>query len=77
MQRYKNLSGQSGVEAFDIADDSIIVWFKAGHTRTYLYTYASAGRQAIERMKELALAGNGLNSYIGLHVKDGYARKSA
>ena len=73
MQHYKNIGGNSGVTAYEIGADSITVQFKDG--ATYLYTYGSAGRDAIERMKLLAVAGSGLNSFISTTVKKGYARK--
>jgi hypothetical protein len=37
------------------------------------FTYASAGRDNVEHMKSLAVAGRGLNSYINTHVKHRYA----
>ena len=73
MQPYKNVGGNSGVRAYEIGADSITVQFTEG--ATYLYTYGSAGSDAIERMKTLAAAGSGLNSYISRTVKKGYARK--
>ncbi|WP_419786461.1 hypothetical protein [Pseudodesulfovibrio sp.] len=62
MQRYLNLSGKSGIEAFRIEDKSISVQFKKG--RVYQYSENPIGSQHIENMKELALAGQGLNTYI-------------
>ena len=41
MERYKNLSGDSGVVAYQIKPDSIDVKFEDGWI--YLYTYKSAG----------------------------------
>lgn len=64
MVPYANRSGESGVLAFEIGTDYILVEFKSGKERYYRYTYASAGEDAIETMKELALAGEGLNSFI-------------
>lgn len=73
MQRYANLGGDSGVTGFEIGSDRITVQFKGG--ATYLYTYASAGQTNIEEMKALALAGQGLNSFISRVVKKLYAAK--
>ncbi len=73
MERYQDLSGDSGVYAFEIGDDSITVEFKGG--ATYLYNYASTGREYTEKMKVLALSGDGLNSYINKYVKNMYASK--
>jgi len=73
MERYGNLSGDSGVVAYDIDAGQIVVQFSSGDR--YLYTEDSAGTQNIARMQELARAGRGLSSFISQHVHDGYARK--
>ena len=53
MQRYMNYGGDSGVEGFEIGTDYIEVKFKTTR-RTYTYSYASAGREVVEQMKELS-----------------------
>ena len=73
MERYRNVGGNSGIAAYEIAPDSITVQFKDGSI--YLYTNQSAGSANIEHMKQLARAGQGLNSFISRVVKKGYARK--
>lgn len=73
MERYKNLSGDSGVAAYEIGPDFIRVQFTDG--ALYLYTYASAGSHNIEQMKQLARKGQGLNSFINTTVRKLYARK--
>lgn len=73
MQTYANLGGDSGVRGFDISADSIIVEFK--DSSLYLYTHATPGQLAVEEMKRLAVAGQGLNSYISRHVRKAYAAK--
>jgi hypothetical protein len=73
VKRYQNLNGNSGVVAYEIADDAIKVQFSDGIT--YLYTYDSSGRQAIEKMKALAQAGRGLSTFISQHVREAYAAK--
>lgn len=74
MEQYKkNNSGTSGVEFYEIEDKDIIVQFVDGSI--YKYTYQSAGEEAIERMKELAIAGKGLTTFINQHVKDKYEAK--
>lgn len=73
MPRYANLSGRSGVTAYEVGQDWICVQFSDGST--YLYTYQSAGAENIETMKQLARQGQGLNSFINRYVKYGYARK--
>ena len=73
MQRYRNLSGNSGVIAFEIGDDSIAVRFRDGDI--YLYTVESAGRGNIEEMKRLAMRGQGLASFISRVTRNMYASK--
>jgi len=72
MERYKNLGGDSGVHAYEIGVDSITVKFGTG--KVYLFTNRSAGRANIERMKALALAGQGLNAFIKRNVNKDYER---
>jgi hypothetical protein len=73
MDHYKNLGGNSNVTAYEIGNESIAVQF--GDGSVYSYTYLSAGRDNIEHMKELAIAGQGLNSFINRVVKKLYASK--
>ncbi|SDH70448.1 hypothetical protein SAMN04487926_10760 [Paraburkholderia steynii] len=73
MKRYRDLSGQSGVVAYEVSDDAITVKFRDGDV--YLYDHATTGRREVEEMKRLAVAGQGLSTYISRVVKDRYARK--
>ena len=73
MERYKNLSGGSGIVAYESGPDFIRVQFSSGSV--YLYTYESAGSENIEEMKELASKGEGLNSFINTTVRYYYARR--
>lgn len=73
MSTYKNLSGSSGVSSYEIGDDYIEVTFKGNSV--YLYNYYKPGKLHVDKMKTLAQAGSGLNSYIGLYVKKNYAKK--
>lgn len=73
MTRYRNINGNSGVFAYANNTDSISVQFNDG--AIYLYTYTSAGKSDIERMKLLAVNGSGLNSYISTTVKKRYHSK--
>lgn len=61
MQKYGNFGGDSGVEAFEIGVDYIEVKFKTSR-RIYKYSYISAGKDAVETLKEKALSGEGLNA---------------
>ena len=73
MQRYNNLSGQSGVLAYEIGEGSITIEFVGGER--YLYTGHSAGAENIAKMQELARAGRGLSTFVSQHIRDRYARK--
>lgn len=73
MLRYGNLSGDSGVVAYENGSDSIMVQFADG--MAYVYTYASAGRGNVETMKRLAASGRGLSTFIVQNVRKRYARK--
>jgi hypothetical protein len=73
MERYRNLSGDSGVLAFEVGDAAIAVQFRSGVI--YDYTYASAGHGNIEQMKRLARAGQGLGTFISQNVHNAYACK--
>jgi hypothetical protein len=73
MQRYKNLSGNSGIRAYELFGDSIDVEFVSG--AVYRYDYASTGRHKVETMKALANAGEGLATFISQHVGEHYAAK--
>jgi hypothetical protein len=73
MEHYKNLGGDSGIDAYEIGADFIRVRFSTG--AVYLYNYSSAGSSNIEHMKQLAKKGMGLNSFIQTNVRTGYAKK--
>ena len=73
MERYKNLSGNSGVVAYEIGDDSIAVEFQEG--AVYRYTSQSTGTANIREMQRLAVVGRGLSSFIARVVREGYAQK--
>ena len=68
MDRYADRSGGSGVEAYRIEPDAIVVRFADG--ATYRYSVASCGTAAVADLHRLAEAGDGLNRYINAHVHD-------
>jgi len=68
---YARHHGNSGVVAYAIGSDYIVVQFKSGDA--YLYTAKSTGREQIEEMKRSADAGQGLSAYISRH-QDRYER---
>ena len=73
MERYKNLGGKSGVAAYEIGNDSITVQFHDG--AIYLYNNQKPGSVNVERMKSLAISGQGLNSFISSDIKKNYIAK--
>jgi len=73
MTSYNNNGRDSGISAYEIKENGVVVQFSTG--AKYLYTYASAGNSNIEEMKKLAVRGEGLNSYINTTVKSLYERK--
>ena len=75
MQRYKNVSGESGVTAYELRSSGIVLQFADGSR--YLYTYASTGRDHVEAMKQLAKKGRGLTTYVNQHVGSTYAMRLA
>jgi hypothetical protein len=68
MQKYRNVSGDSGVVAYAIHDEAIVIRFVNGST--YRYTRSSAGAKHLAAMKELARNGSGLATYISQHRDD-------
>jgi hypothetical protein len=73
MQRYKNLQGNSGVRAFGIGPDYIDVAFVTGEK--YRYDSDRPGARDVAAMQALAVAGQGLATYINTHVRDNFAKK--
>lgn len=75
MQPYGNLSGRSGIVAYEIGDDFISVLFH-GDRLPYVYSASLIPPPKIEQMKALALAGRGLASFISRNadVRDAYTR---
>lgn len=73
MQPYKNVSGTSGVAAFEPGDLYIDIEFQDGHR--YRYDYAKPGQREVETMKSLARTGKGLATFINQNVRERFARK--
>jgi len=72
-RRYKNLGGKSTVARYELAKDAVTVQFK-DHS-VYRYTNQSADPDNISKMKELALAGKGLGTFIESKLKDRFLKK--
>ena len=73
MESYRNLSGESGVVAYELLPSAIVVQFNNGWK--YEYTERSAGAAAVATMHRLARAGRGLSGFISMNVRDAYTRK--
>ena len=72
MKRYGNLSGNSGVLAYDERPGRILVRFRNGEL--YHYTERTAGARAVAEMQRLARAGKGLSTFIA-QEKPGFERE--
>lgn len=73
MKPYKNIEGHSGVTGYEPGTDNITVEFN--HHAVYRYTYKSAGKNVVEKMKRLAQAGRGLSTYISQSVREHFEKK--
>ena len=73
MVKYGNLSGRSGIVAFESKHGSIKIKFSDGNV--YLYTDSSTGASNIVQMKKLARQGVGLNTFISQSVRENYEAK--
>lgn len=73
LHRYGNRSGDSGVVAYLIEGDGILVQFHSGDI--YLYNAEKPGDAHVAEMQARAKAGRGLSTYISQHVSDNYAAK--
>lgn len=74
MKTYKNLSGDSGVVAYEIGTTFIRIKFE-GESGIYTYSYKRPGKAQVESMKELALKGQGLSTYISQEVRTNFDTK--
>lgn len=70
MEKYANRNGGSGISSYEIGSDYIRVRFSSGSI--YTYSHNKAGQSHVENMKNLAINGSGLNSYINTNVKFKY-----
>ncbi|MGH7508929.1 MAG: hypothetical protein ACREMZ_05620 [Gemmatimonadales bacterium] len=73
MERYDAIGRDTGIVAYEVGNDFIRVQFVDGSV--YLYDAIRPGMNHVERMKELAVAGQGLTTYINQHVRKAYARR--
>ena len=73
MQRYRNRNEVSGVVAYELGEDFIDVKFVDGDI--YHYTARRPGAHDVQHMKELALRGEGLSTFISRHIRTRYESK--
>ena len=74
MERYANRSGSSDMVWFELRKDgSVAVCFRSGDC--YLYDSGQPGLVHVEQMRQLAIAGEGLGTYIHQFVRARYRRR--
>lgn len=73
MKRYGNLSGHSGVVAYETGEGYITVVFLGNEA--YIYNEIKPGKAKVKKMKELAAKGIGLSTYISQQVKGNFYKK--
>ena len=73
MEYYRNISGTSGILAFEYTQNGILIQFRNGGI--YEYTNYSAGNETISKMKILARKGMELNGFINRKAKYLYSRR--
>ena len=73
MISYKNLSGNSGVVAYESGADYIKLRFRRS-SKIYVYDALAPGLTHVKQMKKLAAAGRGLTTYVSQNIKRNYSR---
>ena len=73
MKNYNNISGESGILAYETGDKWIQIKFINGDV--YLYSYTIPGEGHVEQMKILAEKGKGLSTYISKNVRARFEKK--
>jgi hypothetical protein len=63
-------SENAGVTGYELRKDGIILQFKEG--KTYFYSHKRPGQFHVDNMKNLALAGTGLTTYVNKYVREDY-----
>jgi hypothetical protein len=75
MKRYRNISSNSGILAYEIGGNFIKIKFTDGEV--YIYDYKRPGKTHVEQMKKLALKGKGLATYVNRFVRENYSEKKS
>lgn len=71
MKLYKNLDNDYSITHYQITNYNIIVWFRGKKAYSYSNN-GEAGKLHVDKMKQLAKNGKGLNDYIQNNVWSGY-----
>lgn len=67
MTKYKNTSKKSNVDSYEIGENDIKLTFQ-DNEKIYLYNSIKPGKVKVDKMKLLAIKGEGLNKYINKYV---------
>ena len=73
MEKYLNKSGNSPITKFHIEDQKITIWYN--DDTSYSYSYPRAGQPIVDKLKELAHAGEGLATFISQKARFLYDHK--
>jgi hypothetical protein len=73
MTPYRNRSGGSGIAAYAVLDEDIVVEFTDGSR--VRYGASRPGRHHVGQMKSLAMSGRGLGKYIDRYVREKYEER--
>jgi hypothetical protein len=71
MEKYKNLSNDSDIFAFEIGLGSLTIYFPGGNA--YVYTYEKCGRQLTDDLISFARFGDSLGRLINLKARKKYS----
>lgn len=74
MERYRNSSGNSPITHFEIAENSISVWFKGGKKNPYIYPVRKIGNYHFQQLIQRANSGKGLSTYINQNVRNDFIK---
>jgi len=73
MKRYPNRSGNAGIAAYESGPDYIRLQFRDS-AEVYTYSYRSAGKANVEKLKQLAIEGQGLTTFVNRNVRHLFER---
>jgi hypothetical protein len=66
LKKYKDLKGNSGITHYKVGKNYVVVKFK-NKPDVYAYIYSKVAKHHVDQMKVLAVAGEGLGTYINRH----------